>query len=107
MRLFSYLNDDEEEDYIIENIHNERGYKMIRRQLSEQYSIGNRLPDIQVTGVLFENRECFLTHFTNDDILLDDEQTYSVLEYFESLWGFPVILQSRDRSTNNLLAEYP
>lgn len=107
MGLFAYLNDEDEDEYMITNIHNERGYKAVRNLLAEQHSVGSRTPDIQVSAVDFDSRECVLTHFTNDDVHLVDEQTIATLDHFEYLWGFPVTLHTRDRNTNSLLMEYP
>lgn len=106
MRLFSYLNDEKSDAYVIANIHNARGYRQIRNQLSDQYSIGKRMPDIQVTGVDFDSRECHLTHYTTDNVLLDEDQTLKTMVYFIQLWGFDCFIESRDRVTGDLLMSY-
>lgn len=105
MRLFELIDDSEEEVYTISEIHNERGYRNLRNSLAAQNMRSNYIPDIQVTGVDFDSRVCVLTHFTDSLVLLDSEDTVKTLNYFQDLWGFPVVLQTRDRATNDYIDE--
>ena len=103
MRLFAFLNNKEDRHIVISDVHNERGYRNIRNFLSEENSIGKRLPDIQVTGVDFNTRKCILTHSSTDKVLLTRDESAKTLGFFQELWGFPVVLQTRDRKTDNII----
>lgn len=106
MKLFSLLSDEEKDYYKVTNIHNTAGYKEIRRALANQSSPEYSTPDIQVTLVDFESRACYLTHYTDDGMVLTDSETDSTLDYFQELWGFDVELHTRNRSDNSLIRDY-
>lgn len=103
MKLFSLIDEEDARVYVISDIHNEQGYRNLRNTLANQYSIGNRLPDIQVTAVDFETRTCELTHFTSNGVLLNEQDCLKTLNYFKNLWGFTVELVTRDRNSNMVL----
>lgn len=105
MKLFAYLNPEQAEEYEIINIHNNRGYKNLRKSLANQKAIDIFIPDIQVTSVDFDTRTCYLTHLTDNGILLDEGDMDKTLGYFEMLWGFTVNLTTKDRQTGNILYE--
>ncbi|MES2771761.1 MAG: SpoVR family protein, partial [Pseudomonadota bacterium] len=65
-RFFSVLDDDKKSKLHVESIHNESGYRVLRRQLAEQYDLGNREPNIQVWNVdLRGDRSLTLRHFAH------------------------------------------
>jgi stage V sporulation protein R len=106
MRLFGIHDDTENQySYLVDNIHDERGYRGVRNTLAEQYNVARRLPDIQVTAVDFETRTVVLTYYSDDYSLLDTDSAWSTLCCFYSLWGFQVNLQTRLRSNNEFLDE--
>ena len=47
-QFFSVLDDDAREKLEIQAIHDESGYRTLRRQLSDQYNLGSREPNIQI-----------------------------------------------------------
>src|SRR3546814_7498540 len=47
-RLFHLVDDEDEPALRVDAIHNERGYRKVRRALARQYDIGWQGPDIQV-----------------------------------------------------------
>src|SRR3546814_9889703 len=49
-RLFHLVDDEDEPTLRVDAIHNERGYRTIRRALARQYDIGWQEPDIQEIG---------------------------------------------------------
>lgn len=106
MKLFQYSDEEEKDEYEIEKIHNDRGYRDIRNTLAESNSIGKMFPDIQVTGVDFDTRICFLTHYSDNGMVLDLDDAMRTIENFGYLWGFDVHLISEERKTGNLLMEY-
>jgi len=95
-RLFSVLDDDQSSTLRIDAIHDEPGYRMLRRQLSEQYDLGGREPNIQVWNVdLHGDRSLTLRHFSHQRRDLN-ENCESVVEYLADLWGFSVRLERQN-----------
>lgn len=106
MKLFEYDDFSDEDFYTISKVHNERGYRDIRKTLADSKAVGSYYPDIQVDGVDFENRECFLVHYSETGELLEEKQAYETLLNFEYLWGFDCHLTTKDRSSGYMLADY-
>ena len=95
-RFFSVLDDDARAKLEIQAIHDDSGYHTLRRQLSEQYNLGSREPNIQVWNVdLRGDRSLTLRHFTHQRHSLD-VSSKTVLEHVAYLWGFTVRLESQD-----------
>lgn len=98
MKLFTIYDDENKKEYEIEAIHNERGYKKIREQLSKQYDRSHYIPNIQVTKIdLHNTTKMTLTHYIQNDKKLDPENTKKTLEHIRFLWGFPVELHSKNK----------
>jgi spore cortex formation protein SpoVR/YcgB (stage V sporulation) len=97
LRLFKLADRAEEPHYLVDAIHNERGYDRVRRSLARQYDPGHRDPNLQVTGVdLKGNRRLILTHRLNNDVPLTEQDTLTVLGYIADLWGYDVLLHGLD-----------
>ena len=63
MRLFKLADQSEAPHYLVDAIHDERGYARVRRALARQYDPGERDPNIQVADVdLKGSRRLVLTH---------------------------------------------
>jgi len=93
MRLFAVGNHDEK-FYRVNYIHNDQGYKEIRRALSRQYSYARMSPDIQVVDAHIKgSRELELIHTEVDDQELDNKEALLVLTHLRELWGFDIMLQ--------------
>jgi stage V sporulation protein R len=106
-RLFHVLDDDEEDDLHVRDIHDERGYRAIRRTLSRQYDVACRDPDIQVVDVdLIGDRRLILHHTVLDRILLDENETRRVLQHLADLWGYDVLLKEIEPKTGTVLKEH-
>ncbi|MEM8964781.1 MAG: SpoVR family protein [Bacteroidota bacterium] len=99
MRLFSILDDEDEEFYEIMSIHNERGYRKIREALSKQYDRSYRVPNIQVENMdTHKTSKLTLIHKIQNDRLLDEDEAEETIRYLRYLWEFPVELHSRNRA---------
>lgn len=99
MRLFTILDDEDEEHYEITSIHNERGYRKIRESLSKQYDRSNRVPNIQVESVdIHKTSKLTLIHKIQNDRLLDEDEAEETIRHLRYLWEFPVELHSRNRA---------
>ncbi|MBV9510274.1 MAG: SpoVR family protein [Caulobacteraceae bacterium] len=92
-RLFELSDRAAESKYRVAAIHDERGYREVRRALSRQYDPGLRDPYIQVTGADLEgDRRLTLTHQLHNDVPLAEEDAMAVLSYINNLWGYDVEL---------------
>jgi spore cortex formation protein SpoVR/YcgB (stage V sporulation) len=93
MRLFKLADQNEAPHYLVDAIHDERGYARVRRALARQYDPGERDPNIQVSDVdLKGSRRLVLTHQLHNDIPLAEEDARAVLGYVADLWGYEVQL---------------
>ena len=94
-RFFAVVDDDKEDKLQIAAIHDDPGYRELRRMLSEQYNLGSREPDLQVWNVDFRgDRSLTVRHFQHQRRPLG-VNTDKVMAYLASLWGFPVRLESQ------------
>lgn len=107
MRLFA-VGDQENVPYLsVEAIHDELGYREIRRRLAEQYDLARHEPEIEVTEADMKgNRRLVLTHRVLKGRLLDREDCQRTLRHVANLWGYRVRLLEVDAQTENTLSEY-
>jgi stage V sporulation protein R len=93
MRLFKLTDQSEAPHYLVDAIHDERGYARVRRALARQYDPGERDPNIQVADVdLKGSRRLVLVHHLHNDIPLSEDDARAVLGYVADLWGYDVQL---------------
>jgi stage V sporulation protein R len=106
-RLFHIL-DQESLPYVeVTAIHNERGYRDLRRTLAGQYDVSQQSPDIQVVDVdLDGSRQLLLQHRVMDGQLLEPEDASLVLKHLAYLWGYEVLLQEVDAGSEQILKEH-
>ncbi len=101
-RMFGIADDENEEALVVEAIHNEDGYRRLRRLLASQYNRDNLVPDIQV--VRYErrgDRSLTLRHRQHRGRPLD-ESASEVLKHLQRLWGFTVRLVTVDDTGKEL-----
>jgi spore cortex formation protein SpoVR/YcgB (stage V sporulation) len=93
-RLFHVVDPDEEPYVRVAAIHDERGYRRVRRALARQHDVGWLDPDIQVVDVdLAGDRRLVLHHAVLNGILLDENDLSPVLQHLADLWGYDVVLK--------------
>jgi stage V sporulation protein R len=93
-RLFHVIDPDEEPYVRVAAIHDERGYRRVRRALARQHDVGWLDPDIQVVDVdLAGDRRLVLHHAVLNGILLDENDLSPVLQHLADLWGYDVVLK--------------
>jgi len=104
-RLFA-VGDHEEKDYFeVDSIHNEQGYRRVRRLLAAQYNRDHVLPDIQVTRYDRDgDRSLTLTHRRHRERPLSAEGE-RVMRYVAKLWGFPAHLEVLDAEGDEITSE--
>jgi stage V sporulation protein R len=103
-RLFHIVDEEGAPKLKVESIHNERGYHDLRRNLARDYEVGRHTPDIQVADVdLAGSRRLVLHHRVFAGKLLDVVDAALVLRHLTSLWGYDVVLEEVDATTNEVL----
>jgi stage V sporulation protein R len=106
-RLF-HLHDDPEDrsGILVDAIHNERGYRRLRRELARQYDVGYIDANIEVVDVdLAGDRRLMLRHTVVKGAQLNEADTKRVLQHLADLWSYDVSLVESDAS-GTLLKEY-
>ncbi len=92
--LFSIYDDESEDHYKVDAIHNQAGYRKVRENLARMYDLSVREPDIQITRVDVEgDRSMTLRHTQSDGKPLSTD-TFEVLKHLHYLWGFDVHLET-------------
>ena len=93
--LFAVADHQENPVLEIDSIHDEAGYRRVRKLLSEQYKRDNLVPDIQVARYDKEgDRSLVLTHQMQRGRPLAAREADEVLKHLERLWGFQVRLET-------------
>lgn len=91
MKLFAVDDKKSSDVYEVSSIHNEKGYREVRKSLSEFYNRSRYVPDIQVYSVdLYGDRTLSLEYTPIDGKELEIKEVDKVLPYVKYLWGFPV-----------------
>jgi len=97
--LFNVHDDEAVEDMNVSAIHDERGYRKIRRALSKRYDVAYSDPDIQIVDVdLAGDRKLILSHRVLDGMTLEGGDADKVLQHVADLWGYDVKLVEADDS---------
>lgn len=93
LKLFHMVDDDRHPELMINAIHDERGYRLIREALSRQYNLGNLELDIQVSCVDIEGDRSLTLQYTQQNRVPLGNTTSEVLKHLHTLWKFPVVLK--------------
>ncbi|MDE0855700.1 MAG: SpoVR family protein [Nevskia sp.] len=96
--LFAVADHEDEDDLTVDAIHNEHGFRRLRRLLAAQYNRDQLMPDIQVTN--YErggDRSLTLRHQRARKRPLAEEAN-EVLRHLARLWGFTVRLETSDET---------
>jgi spore cortex formation protein SpoVR/YcgB (stage V sporulation) len=104
MRVFQVRDDpDFAEGLRVEAIHNERGYRGIRRALAKQYDVGVAEANIEVADVdLTGDRRLILRHAVHDRRVLEEADARRVMQHLADLWGYDVVLREIDAGGTTL-----
>lgn len=107
MKLFSVRDDSDAPELVVTDIHDDPGYREIRRALAHQHDVAAREPDIQVVDVdLAGDRRLILQHRVRDGVLLDRNDAVRVMRYIAELWSYPVRLIEVDAATDEVRREH-
>jgi stage V sporulation protein R len=106
-RMFHLVDDPDQPELWVEAIHDERGYRRLRRMLSRHYDVGWSDPDIQVVDVdLAGDRRLILHHQVLNRSLLHKDDAQRVLQMVANLWGYDVVLKEVDSATGAIFQEH-
>ncbi len=107
MRLFSLVDDTSSTKMRVDAIHDEQGYRRVRRALSRSYDAAWRDPDIQVVDVdLAGDRRLVLHHRVMDGAVLDGAEAERVLHHLAELWSYEVVLKEIDARSDEVIGEH-
>lgn len=91
MGLF-LLSNDNISDYKVSAIHDETGYRAIKKALADQYLTENYMPKIEIVDVdNLNTRTLTLMYYRKNGRDLSSS-TDLVVKHVKELWGFPVVL---------------
>ncbi len=106
-RLFCVADDQSAPVRLIEAIHDEAGYRHIRRALADQYDPAVQTPRIEVTAAdLRGERVLHLCHWVQEAQMLDPIEARRMLGHLQRLWGYAVELAEVDAETAETLVTY-
>ncbi len=106
-RMFRLMDDTTEPTLLVDAIHDDEGYRAIRRSLARSYDPGLSDADIQVVDVdLSGDRRLMLEHRTHPGQLLSKKDADATLRQLAMLWGYEVRLQEVDASSDAVLATH-
>lgn len=102
-KLFSIVDDDQDSEIEVDAIHDESGYRTVRENLSNQYNLQSREPNIQVHSVdMRGDRSICLHHVRDNRRPLEQKSAQEVLKHVHRLWGFPAKLLSFEAQDNRV-----
>ena len=106
LRLFACVDEASEDAIEVSAIHDEAGYRDIRRLLARRYDVSLQDPQIEVIEAnLKDNRRLVLEHRARNDRRLDPDNAEQVLQMVANLWGYRVKLREVSAETGRLLGE--
>ncbi len=91
LKLFNILDDSSKVSWVVSDIHDEEGYKKIRRTLADSYDFALNTPDVYIEGWdARKSRALYVVFKERNGRMLDIGTGEEVLEMIKSLWGFKV-----------------
>ena len=106
-RMFRLLDNTADPTLLVDAIHDEQGYRAIRRSLAQTYDPGISDADVQVVDVdLAGDRRLMLQHRTRPGQLLAARDAEATLRQVAVLWGYEVRLEEIDVNTESVLATH-
>ncbi len=96
-KLFEIADHEDKETLRVEAIHNEQGYRELRRSLARQYNRDYLVPDIQVFDFDVKgDRTLTLRHQRLNNRPLHPDNANEVMKHLARLWGYSVVLETTD-----------
>ena len=93
-RMFQ-IGDEDDDYYLVKNIHNRDGYKQIRKTLASSYEASKIDPNIQIINANLDGtRRLELIHYAIDEQYLVEDDAKKCLSHLKNLWGYDVYLNT-------------
>jgi stage V sporulation protein R len=106
-KMFRLLDDTAENYLLVDAIHDDPGYRQIRRTLAQSYDPSDGDADVQVVDVdLAGDRRLLLQHRTRPGQLLAQKDAEATLLHVAGLWGYEVRLEEVDSDTDLVMATH-
>ncbi|NVN10940.1 SpoVR family protein [Nguyenibacter vanlangensis] len=106
-RMFRLRDDTSQPYLLVDAIHDEAGYRDIRRSVALTYDPGTFYTEIEIVDVdLLGDRTLVLEHRSRAGQLLQPNDARQTLNYLSSLWGYGVILKEIDTQTGAVLTTH-
>jgi spore cortex formation protein SpoVR/YcgB (stage V sporulation) len=100
LKLFVLADDSADTHFTVTSIHDERGFRDVRRALARSYDLGAIEPDIQIVDVdLRGDRKLHLQHTERERVPLSEKGRDEVLKHIRRLWGYEVGMAGVDGET--------
>jgi stage V sporulation protein R len=94
LRLFAIADHRDESTLKVDCIHDELGYRRVRKLLAQQHAHETRVPDVQIVHYDRDgDRSLTLRHVQRRGRQLGDAAS-EVVVHLRRLWGFPVRLET-------------
>ncbi len=108
-RLFVINDNSGSSEYVIDSIHDDDGYRNVRRAFASSRDITKTLPDIQAVEVdQRTDRKLTLRYTPQDGSSLEEKSMQKVVQYAANLWTCPVVLiEAKEGSTRQLASAKP
>jgi spore cortex formation protein SpoVR/YcgB (stage V sporulation) len=91
----------------VASIHDEQGYRDLRRRLSRTYDVAAQDPDLQITDAdLSGSRRLVITHHVRNGILLDKVEAERYAAVSRQAVGYRVKLVETDNNGGRVLKEH-
>jgi len=100
--LFAIADRRDDEMLTVAAIHNEQGYREVRRQLAQQYNRDLQLPDIQIVDYHFRGDRSLELEYRQLRGRPLNKEAKEVMKHLARLWGFPVTLNTVDENGSSL-----
>jgi spore cortex formation protein SpoVR/YcgB (stage V sporulation) len=94
--LFAVADRVEDDALVVDSIHDEHGYRRLRRLLAAQYAIENRVPDVQVLRYDRDGDRSLTLRFARRRGRPLSDAAEEVVAHLHRLWGFAVRLETVD-----------
>jgi stage V sporulation protein R len=92
-RLFAVADHESEADLGVDCIHDDAGYRRVRKLLASQHSLEERVPDIQIQRYARDGDRSLTLQYKQHRSRPLSEAATEVLKHVRFLWGFPVRLE--------------
>ncbi len=94
LRLFAIADHRDEDTLTIDSIHDDHGYRRVRKLLARQHANEERIPDVQVLRYDRDGDRSLALRYTQRRGRSLDAAASEVVVHLRRLWGFPVRVET-------------